>query len=186
MTVRANVTSIDAVEAFRANLVRYMERARATLDEVDAEVVRTRLWLETDQRNHLANQVRLRARQLEETRQARFSARLSAFRGEQSTRMAVLRAERLLRDAEEKVRVLKKWYLQYDNRVEPLKKQIDRLRNGLDYDLPKAIAYLANMVKVLDEYATTPPPATDGPVIETKSSTALSDETVDGQPGAQP
>ncbi|MDP6524482.1 MAG: hypothetical protein QGI24_03520 [Kiritimatiellia bacterium] len=186
MTVRANVTSIDAVEAFRANLVRYMERARATLDEVDAEVVRTRLWLETDQRNHLAKQVRLRARQLEETRQARFSARLSAFRGEQSARMAVLRAERLLRDAEEKVRVLKKWYLQYDNRVEPLKKQIDRLRNVLDYDLPKAIAYLANMVKVLDEYTTTPPPATDGPVIETEGSTALSDETVDGQPGAQP
>lgn len=165
--------------------MKYLERTRATLDEIDAEVLRTRLWLETDQKNHLANQVRIRARQLEETRQARFSARLSAFRGEQSSRMAVLRAERSLRDAEGKVVVLKKWHLQYGSRIEPLKKQLDRLRNVLDYDLPKAVAYLANMVKTLDEYAATPPPATDGRVMETESNTALADESTDGPSGAQ-
>lgn len=182
MSIRADVRSLDAIEAFRGNLAKYLERARATLDEVDAEVVRTRSWLESDQKTYLMNQVRIRSRELEETKQARFNVNLSAFRGEQSSRMAVHRSERLLREAEDKVKVLKRWCGKYDNKVEPLKRQVDRLRNVLDYDLPRAIAHLANIVRTLDEYAATPPPGTSE-AINFGNRTESTERTVEEQHG---
>ena len=48
MEGQARVGSIDALEAFRAALIRYTERAKRALDDVTGEVKRTRGWLETD------------------------------------------------------------------------------------------------------------------------------------------
>ena len=45
MPERAHVTSVDALELFRSQLIVYLSKARPALDEVSAEVVRTRVWL---------------------------------------------------------------------------------------------------------------------------------------------
>ena len=66
MTQKANVTALDALEAFRADLVLYISKARPTLEEVSADVVRARLWLENEQRTHWENQLRRRTRELEQ------------------------------------------------------------------------------------------------------------------------
>ena len=68
MPERAHVTSIDALESFRASLIIYLAKARPVLEEVAADVVRTRLWLENDQRTYWENQVRSRARKVEEAK----------------------------------------------------------------------------------------------------------------------
>ena len=46
MAERAQVTSSDALELFRSNLLLYLDKARPALDEVSAEVMRMRNWLE--------------------------------------------------------------------------------------------------------------------------------------------
>ena len=48
MAAHARVGSIEAIDAFRASLITYLETARPTLDEISAEVMRTRIWLEQD------------------------------------------------------------------------------------------------------------------------------------------
>ena len=63
MAERAQVSSIDALEAFRSNLVIYVSKARPALEEVSAEVVRTRAWLETEKRAYWENQVRRRRKE---------------------------------------------------------------------------------------------------------------------------
>ena len=50
MEGQARVGSIDAIQDFRAALIRYAERARRALDDVTGEVKRTRGWLESEQR----------------------------------------------------------------------------------------------------------------------------------------
>ena len=62
MPQSAHVTSVDALEAFRSSLIVYMSKARPTLEEISAEVMRTRLWLQTDQRTHWESQTRRRAK----------------------------------------------------------------------------------------------------------------------------
>src|ERR1041385_62452 len=80
MPERAHVTSLDALESFRASLILYVSKARPTLEEVSADVVRTRLWLQNDQRMHWENQVRRRAKALEQAQEALSSARMSHLR----------------------------------------------------------------------------------------------------------
>ena len=74
MTTRANVTSVDAIESFRASLVLYTSKARPTLEEVSAEIVRARVWLKPN--SGFIGRLRCAAgrRKLEDAQQALFSA----------------------------------------------------------------------------------------------------------------
>jgi hypothetical protein len=159
MPERAHVTSIDALELFRSNLIIYLSKARPALDEISAEVVRTRTWLEDEQRTHWENELRRRYRALQEAQQALFSARLSTFREETSAeQIAVHRTKRAFDEAEDKLRVIRKWHRDFDNRVQPPLKQMEMLHTVLAHDMVQAIAFLTQAIKTLHAYAGVAPP----------------------------
>ena len=154
MAERAQVTSFEAVESFRADLIVFLSRARAVLEEASDDVVRTRLWVQNDQRRLWENELRVRYRKLEEARAELFSAQLSQFH--ESTAlclMAVQRAERANREAEAKMAVLKKWDRDLENRTDPLVKQVTQFHSFLATDMTRAVAYLVQVVKSLEAYA---------------------------------
>src|SRR5690242_6421443 len=94
MPQTAHVTSLEALETFRSDLIVYLSKARPALDEISAEVVRTRTWLENDQRLHWEKQMRQRLKELEQAQQALFSAKLGVLRKETvMEQMAVQRAK---------------------------------------------------------------------------------------------
>jgi hypothetical protein len=153
MPQKAHVTSLDALEAFRSNLVVYVSQARPALDEASAEVLRTRLWLENEQRLHWENQIRRRTKELEQAQQALFSARLGALSKETALdQLAVHRAKHSLAEADQKLRMVKKWDREFDGRVQPLVKQIEKLHTVLSNDMVKAIAYLTQAINTLAAY----------------------------------
>ena len=154
MSDRAHVTSVEAIEAFRANLLVYATKARPVLEEACDEVSRTRQWLETDRRLHWENQVRRRLKDLEQAQQALFSAGMANLREPTSAeKAAVQRARHALEDAEARLKLVKRWNIEFDNRVEPSVKQLDHLRTVLANAVPKASAFLAQAIKSLDAYA---------------------------------
>ena len=159
MPERAHVTSVDALELFRSNLIIYLSKARPALDEVSGEVVRMRVWLQDEQRARWENELRRRTRALQEAQAALFSARLSSFQEESSfQQMAVHRTKRAFHEAEDKLRVIRKWNRDFDNRVEPLLKQMEKLHTVLAHDMVRAIAYLAQAINTLHAYAGIAPP----------------------------
>jgi len=161
MPERAHVSSVEALEAFRANLILYVSKARPTLDEVSADVMRTRVWLQDEQRTHWENEMRRRYREMQEAQQALFSAKLSTFREETSAeQMAFHRTKRACDAAETKLKIVKKWDRDFDNRVEPLVKQTEKLQTVLANDMVQAIAFLNQAIKTLSEYARVPTPPT--------------------------
>jgi hypothetical protein len=164
MPQKAHVTSVDALELFRSNLIVYLSQARPALEEVSAAVVATRLWLESDRRTYWENQMRRRARALQEAQAALFSARLSNLRKETAAeQMAVHRAKNALEEAEMKLRVLKKWIREFDSRVQPLVKQMEKLHTVLATDMVKAVAFLGSAINTLAAYAEVQaPPAATG------------------------
>jgi len=163
MPERAHVTSVDALELFRSQLIVYLSKARPALDEVSAEVVRMRGWLQDEQRTRWENEFRRRSRALQEAQAALFSARLSSFQEESSLQqMMVHRAKRAFDEAEEKLRVIKKWNRDFDNRVEPLLKQMEKLHTVLAHDMVQAVAFLTQAIDTLHAYAGVAPP-TDAP-----------------------
>jgi len=74
MADRAQVTSFEAVNSFRADLIVFLSRARAVLEEASDDVLRTRLWVQNDQRRLWEGETRVRYQKLEEARAELFSA----------------------------------------------------------------------------------------------------------------
>ena len=159
MPERAHVTSVDALESFRASLIVYLTKARSTLEEVSTDVQRMRSWLENNQRMYWENELRRRSRDLQEAQQALFSSRLSQLReASAAEQMAVQRAKRALDEAEGRLRVVKQWNRVFDNRVDPLVKQMEKLHTVLAHDMVQAVAFLTQVIRTLDAYAEVAPP----------------------------
>ncbi|MEP6662457.1 MAG: hypothetical protein ABJC04_02225 [Verrucomicrobiota bacterium] len=166
MPTRANVTSVEALEAFRTNLIVYLSKARPTLEEVSDNVIRTRGWLENDQRVFCEQELRRRTQKLQDAQQAMFSAELSNLREVSADeRMAVQKAKRAVLEAGEKLLRVKKWTRNFGSQVDPLAKQLEKLQTVLVTNLPEAIAFLGAIVKSLDAYSGVVPTTggTDGP-----------------------
>jgi len=153
MADRAQVTSVEAIESFRSSLILFLSKARPTLEEVSSDVLRTRLWLQNDQRARWENEFKLRSRALERAQAELFGSRLSKIQtASAAQQMAVIRARRAVREAEAKLRVLRKWDRELENRSEPLLKQVDNLHGFLSSQMPRAVAYLAQVVQTLEAY----------------------------------
>lgn len=160
MPQRAIVSSVEAIEAFRANLLVYLSKARPALEEVSADVMRARSWLENDQQTYWEAEIRKRTKALEQAQQELFSARLSNLSKETAAQQfAYHRARRALDEAEGKLRVLKRWKRDFDGQVQPLVKQMEKLHGVLSQDMVQAAAYLAQVVTTLDAYARVAPPS---------------------------
>jgi hypothetical protein len=154
MAERAQVTSVAAIEAFRARLIVYLSKARPTLEEISNEVRRTRVWLQVDQRRFWEKELRLRQKKLERAQSELFSARVSVMEEPKSgQQMAVRRALEDVREAESKLALLKKWDRELDNRSEPLVKPVEQLHNYLTIEMARAVAHLGQVIKALENYA---------------------------------
>jgi DNA repair exonuclease SbcCD ATPase subunit len=158
MAEQAKVSSLDALEIFRTSLIAFLTRAHQSVDQVGDEIRRTRGWLQFDQRTHWEGEIRKRRKLLDLAEQELFSAKLSNLRDNISAQQnAVRKAREALEHAEKKLRAVKKWTRDFDGAVEPMTRRIDSLRSVLDFDLPKALAYLVQAQKILEDYAETRP-----------------------------
>jgi hypothetical protein len=154
MDGQANVSSIDALESFRADLIRFLEKARVALEDAESEVRRTRTWLDVDRANHWTAQMKLRLKQLEQAEAEYYNARITRpTENHASHKMAVAKAQRRVQEAEEKLQVLKRWRMQFDNRATPLLRQLDPAFFLVGSHLPKGVHALGEFIKALQAYA---------------------------------
>jgi hypothetical protein len=154
MAERSHVTSFDAIESFRSSLIIFLNKARPTVEEVSNELMRVRVWLETDQRYAWEKEIRLLGRKLEQAQQELFAARLSKLESASAVQeMTVQRLRRQLREAEEKQQTTRKWSRRLEDRAAPLIKEVDSLHSFLMIDMVRAVAQLEQVVKSLEAYA---------------------------------
>ena len=157
MATHARVTSVDALEVFRASLIVFLNKAHSALDQAGDEIRRTRSWIQHDQRTHWDNEARRRALALAQAEQELLSARMTkALDNLAAQQLAVHKAKRALEEAEEKVRKVKLWIRDFDGTVEPMAKGLNSLRGYLDHELPQGIAYLVEIEKIMDSYTEAP------------------------------
>ena len=160
MPQAAKVTSIEAIDAFKASLIVYLEKAGCVLDDVSDDVVRTRIWLQTDRQLHWKNQAHQRTRELAQAEQELLTARLSGLEEAiKARRMAVNKARFALREAEERLARVKQWMRQYETQVESRAKIVTQLRHSLGHDMRKAVAFLEGAAATLAAYADMAPPS---------------------------
>lgn len=164
MSQQAKVTSVEALDAFRAALIIFQSKARRCLDDAGDELRRTRMWLQHEQRLHWENAVRKLRRELEAAEQELFSAKLSSLRDNISFQQnAVRKAKAALVHAEEKLRNTKGWSRNFEGVADPMAKRLEGLRQFLDFDLPKGTSFLVQAARTLDAYAESQAPEPSAP-----------------------
>ena len=170
MADQANVTSIEAIDLFRASLLVYVSKVKPLVEDACDEVSRTRQWLQSEQRMNCENLLRRRTKEFEAAQQALFSAGVANLRDPgMAERAALQRAKRALTEAEDQLKRVKRWGLEFDNSAGPMVKQFENLRTLLANDLPKAVAYLSQVVRTLDAYANVAPPSAAWPPMATEA-----------------
>lgn len=170
MADQAHVTSVEAIDLFRASLLVYVSKVKPLLEDACDEVSRTRQWLQSEQRMNCENLVRRRTKEFEAAQQALFSAGVANLRDPgMAERAAMQRAKRALTEAEDKLKRVKRWGLEFDNSAGPMVKQFENLRTLMANDLPKAVAYLSQVVQTLDAYANVAPSSALRPSMPTEA-----------------
>lgn len=154
MSSGAKVRSIDALESFRSSLLLYLTRSRSVLDEVTQDIVRTRIWLETDRRVHWKREIRLCTAAAAQAEQELMTARLSGDSGAILDRKrAVAKARDALRRAEEGRDRVRRWLLRYATDVEARAALPRRLQHMLSNEGNRAAHFLETAAAILRDYA---------------------------------
>lgn len=154
MADRAQITSFEAIEAFRSDLITYLSKARPALEEVSNEVLRAKQWLQNDQRRLWEGEMKARSKKLERAKAELFSVSMSKIQEVSAAQQLIVqRCKQAVEEAQGKLAMLKKWDREIDNRAEPLVKQVDQFQSFVATDLPRAIAYLSDVIKTLEAYA---------------------------------
>jgi len=180
MADQAQVTSFDALEIFRTNLILFLNKARIQVDDAGSGIRRTQGWLQNDQRLYWEREIRRRRRALDQAEAELLNAKMSNLRENLSVElMAVRRAKKAFVEAEEKLQNVKRWSRNFESCVAPLAKNLESLRGVLDHELPKALSYLLETQKTLESYAEI------GTSRDAKSPPPTSEETV-RDPAATP
>ena len=160
MAQQARITSVDELESFRSAMIIFMNKASRAVDQVGDEVKRSRYWLVNDRVPFWQMQIKKRQKVLDQANQELLSARNSEFRDSLAVQqMAVRKAKGAVKEAEDKLDVLKGWCRRYDHETDPRVRKLESLRHFIDNDLPKGIAYLTQAIRTLESYAERSAPA---------------------------
>ncbi|MEI8038841.1 MAG: hypothetical protein WCJ14_10655 [Verrucomicrobiota bacterium] len=166
MSNQVRISSTDALEAFRADLIQYVEKARVALEDAESQVRRTRSWLDVDQTGYWTGQCKRLTKQLEQAEAELYNVALTSPEDSHAfQKMAVIKARRKLDAAEEKMRVVNRWRQIFENRATPLLRQLDPMFFLVGQHLPKGIHALGEAVKALQAYAESGPKSTGGPPV---------------------
>ena len=164
MSESARVHSLDALKALHAALARYGPEALEALGAAEMEIRRAFDYL-SDQLKHWQRQVEKRHEDLNRAR-ADLSHARALRKGEHSgyveQEIAVRKAQTRMREAEEKVVVVKRWLVHLPQAVNEYEGPARRLAGMLDSDLKQGLAILTNKIDILEAYmavSTAEPPA---------------------------
>ncbi|MCS7032787.1 MAG: hypothetical protein NZ561_02200 [Phycisphaerae bacterium] len=154
---QARVEDIQYLKDFRLALQKFQEAAAVALTDAESDLIRTMLWLETEQASYWKTAVRKRAEalsQAEERLRAKkiftdaTGSRPSTVDEEKAVRIARQRLEQ----AEQKVAAVARWRRQLEKIAHDYKGNVQRFATSVQTMLPAAIARLEAMTRQLEQY----------------------------------
>ncbi len=158
MADSAKVKSVDALREFREALTTFIDDARNALTAVEMENRRVSEWVNHTQKFYWINEVKRRREKMNEIRGELHRRKLSGG-GETEAKEAVRIANARLREAEEKVEIVKKAAPVLQHAIDEYLGLARPLGDMLTGDLEKSLAMLERMANALDDYLNTSLPA---------------------------
>jgi hypothetical protein len=160
----ANVKSIEALTAFRAALAVFDDGAGQALASIHSEIQDFVEWLEIDMMKFWRAEIRDREQHVVEAK-ADLHRCLSATVDPHRTpscyqeKKVLDAAKRRLREAEDKLAVVRRWIPVVRQAVVEYRMKVQPLETALSGDLPAAMGFLDSSVRRLEEYLSIAPPS---------------------------
>jgi hypothetical protein len=165
MDSQVRVASLDAFQEFRAAYAKFAERSQHAMTQVDVEIRRMLDWLGSEQVAYWKAELRRREDKLNEAKGALHRKRITAAFGHTAADSEevhqVRKAQARLHEAEEKIKLVKHWYLVIEQEVSEYRGPSQQLKNLLDSAVPRALASLDRMFEVLESYLAVAPPGAE-------------------------
>lgn len=158
MADSAKIKSVDALREFREALLTFIDDARNALTAVEMENRRVSEWVNHTQKFYWINEVKRRREKMNEIRGELHRKKLSGG-NETEAKEAVRVANARLREAEQKVEIVKKSAPILQHAIDEYLGLARPLGDMLTGDLEKAVAKLENMARSLEAYLATSLPA---------------------------
>lgn len=166
MDSQVRVASLDAFQDFRAAYAKFGERSQHAMTQVDVEIRRMLDWLGSEQVDFWKAEIRRREDKENEARAALHRKRITAAFGNTASDSEevhqVRKAQARLRDAEDKLKLVKQWYLVIEQEVTEYRGPSQQLKNLLDASVPRALASLDRMFEVIESYLAVAHPGAEG------------------------
>ena len=157
MSDQVRVSSFEAVAAFRAALIGFIEASSAALSAAESDIRRTLTWLETEQVPHWKKVVREAGQQVEQAKTAyREKALYKDATGARHTAIDELRALRKAEarrdEAERRAQATRRNLRELQRDLTVYQGGIQRFRNMLTGQLPLAAEELTRVIEQLERY----------------------------------
>ncbi|MGH7213577.1 MAG: hypothetical protein ACREIT_02255 [Tepidisphaeraceae bacterium] len=153
----ANVSSVDALRHFRVAMLKFAEKANASLGDAESEMQRLLVWLETEQHAFWQGQVRKRTEEFAKAKEAVRMKKIfkDATGGRQSAvdeEKALAVAVRRLEEADQKLKNVKKHGPRLVKEIQMYKGSVQRFATAVSADVPVAAGHLERLVAALEAY----------------------------------
>ena len=153
MAEEAKVRSVESLEYFRSALITFLTKSRKAINHAEDGVKRARYWVEQEQQTHWIQEGKKRARKLAQAQQELLTANLSKFKDNVMLQEKTVRRTKAdMEEAEMKLKAAKKWAREFDRVYDPSLKGLSKLRDFLEHDLVKGVAWLDQALKSLGAY----------------------------------
>ncbi len=167
MEFGAHVHSLSALAELRAALLTFEAEARDALCQVDLEIRRFLDWLGHDMVKNWQAEIRRREDLVAHAKADLERARLSAAFGDEpdctDQKVALARAKRRLAEAEEYLRITRRWLPAAEKEATDYRGPTQQLVNFLDADIPAATSRLERMLAALEGYIAQQAPQASSP-----------------------
>jgi hypothetical protein len=153
----AHVDAIDQLKEFRVAICLFIEKVNTGLNEAEAQVQQTDIWLKHDQPSYWKTQINRRREQFSQAKNALnqkkltrtpLGGRYSCIDEEKAFQLAKQRLE----EAEQKLKNVQRWERVFEDEVLEYKGQVYPLSRTIESELPNAIAQLDRMITALESY----------------------------------
>jgi hypothetical protein len=153
MADEARVRSVESLEYFRSALIVFLSKARKAVSHAEDGVKRGRYWVEQEQHTHWIQEHKKRSRILAQAQAELLTAKMSKFKDSVMLQEKLARrAKAAVEEAEMKLKSIKRWAREYDRLFDAAVKGLGHLREYLEHDLVRGVAWLEQALRTLAAY----------------------------------
>ncbi len=153
----ANVQSIELLRELQTVLWKFREACVGSLNDVESDLRRTVIWLETEQDSYWKSQIRIRHEALERAKEALRSKKI--FKDASGRPQSVVEEQKALKiamvrmaEAEQKLANVRKWVRALQKEIELYKSSVGRLSHSVESLVPAAVHQLDRLMTSLEAY----------------------------------